>query len=52
MTRADDYRRNAEKAEELARAAATDDERRAYMKIAQGWRELEAAAKAVQKRGL
>lgn len=43
-TRADDYRRNAEEAERRADRAISAYERSSYLRIAQGWRDLQAQA--------
>jgi hypothetical protein len=50
MERADQYRANAEHAERMAKLAHTEDERRAYARIAQGWRDLEHQAQRGQRR--
>lgn len=50
MGREEEYRRNAEDAERLAREARFEAERRGYQKIAEGWRELVAEAERVRKR--
>lgn len=52
MTRADEYKAKAEEAERQASKATSDVERTAYWRIAQGWRDLEAAARASRKRGV
>lgn len=45
------YARQAEHAERLARSAATEAERDAYLKIAAVWRELAATREGLMKRG-
>lgn len=52
MDRADEFKAKAEEAERLASKASNEVERTAYWRISQGWRELEAAARAAKKRGL
>jgi hypothetical protein len=44
MDRALHYRASAEQAERRAQRAATDEERRAYLLIAAGWRDLQRQA--------
>lgn len=44
VERVDQYRAKAEHAERMAKLAATEDERRGYVRIAQGWRDLEKQA--------
>jgi hypothetical protein len=51
MNRAEQYRINAEEAERAARQARSDDERRAYEKIAAGWRDLERQNEEAVRRG-
>jgi hypothetical protein len=40
MGREDEFRLNAEQAEKSAITARTEHERQAYLKIAEGWRDL------------
>jgi hypothetical protein len=51
MADADRFRKNAEEAERGAKAARTDHDRDAYLKIAEGWRALLAQTEA-KARGL
>lgn len=50
MDRLQEYRRNAEEAERLARKGATAHERDSYERIAQGWRDLLAAEQSTRQR--
>lgn len=49
MERAEEYRKRAEEAERLASRAESEVERTAYRRIAQGWRDLEGAARHAGK---
>jgi hypothetical protein len=51
MTRAEEYRRNAEEAEERAARAATDYEQQAFQRIASAWRQLAEQCMQAARRG-
>ena len=52
MSRADEYARQAEEAERAAETALSPLDRDSYNRVAQGWRELETAARIAEKRGV
>ena len=49
-SRADEYKKQAEAAERAAREAESALDRDGYNRIAQGWRELEASVRRIEKR--
>jgi len=52
MTRAEEYRVNAEESERLANKAATEHERETYRRIARAWWDLVQEAIIGEKRGV
>lgn len=51
MERTDEFRIRAEDAERRAEHANSDEERRGWLRIAAGWRDLQVQAEFQEKRG-